>query len=117
MTLHGLIRHLAGVERWWFAINFAGQDLPMIYYSDDDPDQDFETLDGDPLQALASWRSECERSREIVANADLDTRGAIQPHGRPYTLRWLMLRMITEYAQHDGHADLLREGIDGAVGA
>lgn len=117
MSLHGLARHLAGVERWWFAINFAGLDLPMLYYSDNDPNQDFGSLDGDPLQALAVWRAECDRSRKIVTNAaGLDAMGAIARNGG-YTLRWLMLRMIAEYAQHAGHADLLREGIDGAVGA
>lgn len=116
MSLHGLVRHLAGVERWWFAINFAGQDLPMINYSDDDPDQDFESLGGDPLAAIAAWLEECERSRTIVAAAELDDLGVREIRG-PYSLRWLMLHMIAEYAQHDGHADLLRQGIDGAVGA
>jgi hypothetical protein len=116
MSLHGLARHLAGVERWWFAINFAGLDLPMLYYSDDDPNQDFDSLDGDPLEALQVWRDECERSRGIVdAASSLDDVGARERNGS-YTLRWLMLRMIAEYAQHAGHADLLREGIDGAVG-
>lgn len=117
MSLHGLIRHLAGVERWWFATNFAGSDLPMLYYSDDDPNQDFESLEGDPLDALEVWRTECERSRHIVEEAaDLDQHGVLERNGG-YTLRWLMLRMIAEYAQHVGHADLLREGLDGAVGA
>ncbi|MFL6162625.1 MAG: DinB family protein [Jatrophihabitantaceae bacterium] len=117
MSLHGLIRHLACVERWWFAINFAGLDLPMLFYSDDDPDQDFELLDGDPLTALRIWRAECDRSRRIVdAVASLDQVGAVERNGS-YTLRWLMLRLIAEYAQHAGHADLLREGIDGATGA
>ena len=117
MSLHGLIRHLAGVERWWFAINFAGTDLPMLFYSDDDPDQDFDSLDGDPFEALDLWRAECERSRGIVEQAaSLDAVGVRERNGS-YTLRWLMLRMIAEYAQHAGHADFLREGIDGAVGA
>jgi hypothetical protein len=117
MSLHGLARHLAGVERWWFAINFAGLQLPMLYYSDDDPDQDFESLDGDPFEVLDVWRAECERSRRVVDDASsLDGIGAVERNGS-YTLRWLMLRMIAEYAQHAGHADLLREGIDGAVGA
>jgi Protein of unknown function (DUF664) len=117
MSLHGLIRHLAGVERWWFAINFAGLDLPMLYYSDDDPDQDFGSLAGDPFQALEVWRAECDRSRGIVdAASGLDAVGVRERNGS-FTLRWLLLRMVTEYAQHDGHADLLREGIDGAVGA
>jgi len=116
MSLHGLIRHLAGCERWWFSINFAGADLPLLYYSDDDPDQDFESLDGDPLVALQGWRDECDRSRRIVeAAVDLGQAGAVERNGS-YSLRWLMLRMIAEYAQHVGHADLLREGIDGATG-
>ena len=116
MSLHGLVRHLAGVERWWFAINFAGLDLPMLHYSDDDPDQDFESLDGDPLMALQTWRTECARSREIVEQAaGLDQLGVVERNGS-YSLRWLLLRLIAEYAQHCGHADLLREGIDGAVG-
>lgn len=116
MSLHGLVRHLAGVERWWFAINFAGMDLPMLYYSDEDPDQDFESLDGDPLESIRIWRAECQRSREIVDEAsDLDQVGVVARNGA-YSLRWLMLRMIGEYAQHAGHADLLREGIDGATG-
>jgi Protein of unknown function (DUF664) len=76
----------------------------MLYYSDDDPDQDFEGLDGDPLEALEVWRAECERSREIVDNApSLDATGAVARNGS-YTLRWLMLRMIAECAQHAGHA-------------
>lgn len=116
MSLHGLVRHLAGVERWSFAINFAGLDLPMLYYTDDDPNQDFESLDGDPAEALQVWRDECDRSRRIVDAAEnLDQEGAVERNGR-YTLRWLMLRMIGEYAQHAGHADLLRERVDGATG-
>ena len=116
MTLHGLTRHLAGVERWWFAISFAGLDLPMLHYTDEDPDQDFERLDGDPHEALREWRAECDRSRRIVAACgDLDQVGVLQSRG-PFTLRWLMLHLIAEYAQHLGHVDLLREGIDGTVG-
>lgn len=117
MSLHGLIRHLAGMERWWFAINFAGLDLPMLHYRDDFPDDDFESLDGDPLAALQTWREECARSREIVDRAaGLDQVGVVERNGS-YSLRWLMLRVIAEYAQHCGHADLLREAIDGATGA
>jgi Protein of unknown function (DUF664) len=114
MSLHGLVRHLAGVERWWFRINFAGEDVPLLFYTDEQPDLDFEDLAGDPRAALAVWHQECERSRAIVASAaSLDAVGARQ---EPFTLRWLLLRMVAEYAQHAGHADLLREGIDGAVG-
>lgn len=116
LSLHGLVRHLSGVERWWMQIQFAGDDVPMLYYSDDDPDQDFDDLGGDVHEAFAVWRAECERSREIAAAAALDDTGTRRRDGKPFSLRWVLLRMIAEYAQHDGHADLLREQIDGAVG-
>lgn len=117
MSLHGLVRHLAGVERWWFRIQFAGEDLPLLYYSDDDPDQDFEALDGDVEEAFAVWRSECDASRSIVAAAEsLDQTGIRKRDGQPFSLRWLLVDMIAEYARHDGHADLLRERIDGRTG-
>jgi uncharacterized protein DUF664 len=117
MSLHGLVRHLAGVERWWFQIQFAGHDVPMLHYSDDDPNQDFDSLDGDVQEAFAVWRRECERSREIVAAAaSLDVTGSAIRDGAPFSLRWLLVDMIAEYAQHNGHTDLLRESIDGATG-
>jgi hypothetical protein len=117
LSLHGLVRHLAGVERWWLHLQFAGDDMPMLYYSDDDPNQDFDSLDGDFDEALAVWRAQCERSREIVtAAASLDDTGTRFADGTPFSLRWVLLRLIAEYARHDGHADLLRERIDGASG-
>ena len=82
LTLHGLLRHLTGVERWWFQINFAGDQVPLLYYSDDDPDQDFERLDGDVEEAFAVWRQECERSREIVAAHRPRRRGDAGPRRR-----------------------------------
>ncbi|GAA3444461.1 DinB family protein [Planomonospora venezuelensis] len=117
LSLHGLLRHLAGVERWWFRLQFAGEDLPLLYYSDDDPDQDFESLGGDVSQALAVWHAECERSREIVAAASsLDQTGVQRSDGRPISLRVILVKLIAEYARHNGHADLLRERIDGSTG-
>ncbi|WP_354639290.1 DinB family protein [Kitasatospora camelliae] len=117
LSLHGLIRHLAGVERWWLRIQFAGEDVPLLYYSDDDPDQDFDRLDGDVSQALAVWRAECERSREIVAaTPSLDATGTHRASGQPVALRRILVHMIAEYARHNGHADLLRERIDGSTG-
>lgn len=117
LSLHGLVRHLAGVERWWFQIRFAGADVPRLYYSDDDPNQNFDSLDGDVEQAFAVWRRECERSREIVAAApSLDATGRLLRDGAPFSLRWLLVDLVGEYARHCGHADLLRERIDGAVG-
>ncbi len=118
LSLHGLVRHLGAVERWWFRIQLAGEtDLPMLYYSDDDPDQDFEDLGGDVDEALTVWRRECQMSREIVARApSLDVTGSRFGTGEPFTLRWLLAYLLAEYAQHCGHADLLRERIDGRTG-
>ena len=117
LSLHGLVRHLAGVERWWLRQQFAGEDVPILYYSDDDPNQDFDSLDGDFDEALAVWRRECDRSREIVAAApSLDATGTRRQTGDSFSLRWVLLRLIAEYARHNGHADLLRERIDGAIG-
>ncbi|GAA2810592.1 DinB family protein [Saccharopolyspora taberi] len=117
LSLHGLVRHLAGVERWWLRIQFAGEQLPLLHYSDDDPEQDFERLDGDFAEALDTWRRECDRSREIVAGAaSLDETGIRRSTGEPVTLRWVLLHLLAEYARHNGHVDLLRERLDGGVG-
>jgi hypothetical protein len=117
LSLHGLLRHLAGTERWWFRQQFAGEEVAHLYYSDDDPDQDFETLDGDVVEAFAVWRAECERAREIVASApSLEQTGIQRSSGQPISLRRIVVHMIAEYARHNGHADLLRERIDGATG-
>src|SRR4051794_9195203 len=117
LSLHGLVRHLAGVERWWFRIQFAGEDVPLLYYSDDDPDQDFESLDGDVEEAFATWHAECRHSRQIVATAaSLDQTGIRKRTGEPISLRRILVDTIAEYARHNGHADLLRERLDGSVG-
>ncbi len=116
LSLHGMVRHLAGVERWWFRQRFAGEQLPMLFYSDEDPNQDFDALDGDPAEVFALWRSECALSREVVAKApSLEATGTLAD-GEPVMLRRILVTMIAEYARHNGHADLLRERIDGATG-
>lgn len=116
LSLHGLLRHLAGVERWWFQQNFAGADVPMLFYTDDDPDLDFGPTDDDPQTDLEIWRAECAKSRAIVEDAELTDIGHPVVGDEQFNLRWLMLRMIAEYAQHCGHADLLREATDGRTG-
>lgn len=117
MSLHGLVRHLSGGERWWFRIHFAGEQVPLLYYSDEDPDQDFDDLDGDVTRAFEVWRSECDRSRKIVAAAgSLDVVGTCSATGQRFSLRRVMAGMLAEYARHNGHADLLRERIDGVTG-
>jgi hypothetical protein len=117
LSLHGLVRHLAGVERWWIRMHVAGEDLPMLHYSDDDPDQDFDRLDGDVEAAFAVWRAERDRARIIVAEApslDITCRSLVT--GKVLSLRYVLVNLIAEYARHNGHADLLRERIDGATG-
>lgn len=117
LSLHGLLRHLTGCESWWFRTQFAQEKgLALLYYSDDNPNEDFDNLDGDVEEAFALWREECDRSRAIVAASSLDQTGVRRRDDTPFTLRWLMLRMIGEYARHLGHADLVRERVDGEVG-
>jgi hypothetical protein len=105
------------VERWWFRIQFAGEDVPLLFYSVEDPGQDFEFTGADFAADLAVWKAECERSREIVASTpSLDQTGTVMRTGRPISLRAILIKLIAEYARHNGHADLLRERIDGATG-
>jgi hypothetical protein len=112
-----LVRHLAGVERWWFRTHFAGEDLPMLNYSDDDPDKEFDCLDGAVSAAFAVWRAECDRARSIVAEApSLETTCRSLVTGKEISLRYILVHLIAEYARHNGRADLLRERIDGATG-
>jgi len=117
LSLQGLVRHMAEVERHWFRRALAGEDAPPLYYDDDQhPDGDFELLaDADWTADLATWRGECDRARAIEAAAEsLDATGVRR--GEPVSLRWIMLHMIEEYARHNGHADLIRELVDGTVG-
>ena len=72
----------------------------MPYYSDDDPNQDFDTLDGDVAEALAVWRAECKRCREIVAMSPLDETGIEKRTGQPVSLRRIVVHLIAEYARH-----------------
>ncbi|HMK11995.1 MAG TPA: DinB family protein [Acidimicrobiales bacterium] len=115
MSLIGLVRHLAEVERGWFRRGIAGEDAPPIYYSDAAPDGDFDVDDADVEEAFATWRHECEIADTIIAEHsldDIDTR----PDREGDSLRWILVHMVEEYARHNGHADLLRERIDGATG-
>ena len=117
MSLHGLVRHLAGCERWWFQQNFERRDVPFLFITAAEPDLDFDLpADADFDADLETWRAECVVSREIVAAHGLDDRARPLDWHEDVDLRWLVLRMITEYAQHCGHADLLREGVDGRTG-
>jgi uncharacterized damage-inducible protein DinB len=121
MSLLGLLRHMADVERGWFRQLMAGQDAPPLFSTDTDPDGDFDGAVPDPevvTEAWEAWRAEIAFADRFVAEApDLDVTGTIPDAWRgPMSLRWVLTHMIEEYARHNGHADLLRERIDGRVG-
>jgi uncharacterized damage-inducible protein DinB len=118
MSLLGLVRHMAEVERAWFRRRFAGNELPKRYQTDADPDGDFNGAVPDQAvvdEAWAAWRDECAFSDEFTREHDLDFVG-YAGDGEPISLRELLVHMVEEYARHNGHADLLRERIDGRLG-
>jgi len=121
LSLLGLVRHLADVERGWFRQVMAGQDAPPHFYSATDPDGDFDGAKPDQglvTQAFEVWRAEVGFADQFVARApDLDVLGKVpDPWRGAMSLRWVLLHMVEEYARYNGHADLLRQRIDGAVG-
>lgn len=118
MSLLGLVRHLAGVEQAWFRKVLAGQDAPRHYRSDGDPNGDFNGAVPDQKvveDAWDTWRSEVAFAERFVDEArDLDVTGTHDDE--PIALREVLVHLIEEYARHNGHADFLRERIDGRVG-
>jgi hypothetical protein len=117
LTLLGLVRHMAGVERGWFRQNFAGADVGDLYSFDESPDAEFEDLDGaDPEAEFATFHREVELARAAVAGRSLDETFRSVGRKTEMNLRWVYVHMIEEYARHNGHADLIRERIDGATG-
>jgi uncharacterized damage-inducible protein DinB len=114
LSLLGLVRHMTEVERSWFRRRLAGEQGPgtePLYYTEKRPDDDFDALDdGEPAAMFAAYTDELERCRAAVAGLALDTVAG------KWSVRWVYLHMIEEYARHNGHADLLRERIDGAIG-
>ena len=116
LTLLGLIRHMAEVERSWFRRRAAGQDVGRLYCSDDNVDGDFDDVAGADAEAdYATFLAEVEAAREVGAGLSLEHEFATSR--RPaVSMRWVYLHMIEEYARHNGHADLLRERIDGVTG-
>ncbi|MBV2356116.1 DinB family protein [Streptomyces sp. J2-1] len=122
MTLLGLVQHLAEIERNWFRRVFSGQDLPALFGDGEgftlSPDRGID-------EVMAAWRTEIERGRELIALASPDDCGPLPELPGPesdvlgdqgVSLRWIMIHMIEEYARHNGHADLIRERVDGTAG-
>jgi uncharacterized damage-inducible protein DinB len=122
LTLAGLLNHLAMVEDWWFRMRFLGLPAAEEWAGADwdaDPDWDFHTaVDLEPDELRRRYGEACARSRAVVADVgDLDRLSVTtMSNGRHWDLRWVLLHMIEETARHAGHADLLREAIDGTVG-
>jgi uncharacterized damage-inducible protein DinB len=117
-TLTGLVQHMAEVERNWFRRVLAAEQAPPIYAPEadpDGPDGGFELAEGATLgDALATWRAEIACARQYCAERALADTGRFM--GQDVSLRWIYVHMIEEYARHNGHADLVRERIDGTTG-
>lgn len=125
MTLGGMLKHLTFVEQWWFSIVLHGHDAAGIWADVDweaDEDWDWHSAADDSPDQLRSWLDEAiEASDRLVDEAlargeGLDLRAARERRGSAPTLRWILVHMVEEYARHCGHADLIRESIDGRTG-
>jgi uncharacterized damage-inducible protein DinB len=118
MSLLGLVRHLAEVEQSWFQRRIAGRELPFIYCDvDDNPDGDFDDVDSADAEAdFRVYAKQVEAARAVVRDRPLDETFFHARMEVEMSVRWVYVHMIEEYARHNGHADLLRERIDGATG-
>jgi hypothetical protein len=118
MSLHGLVRHLAEAERYWFERVLLGLDTPLKYWLEGNPDGDFDDVDSaDPDADVQDLVDACAAARTSAASVEsLDSIAVKAYPDRPVSLRWILVHMVEEYARHNRHADLLRERLDGAVG-
>jgi uncharacterized damage-inducible protein DinB len=118
LSLLGLLRHAAESEQFWFRHVMAGSEVSLLF-SVESPSSAFDVTDADAAtvaEAWEAWRTEVAFANSFVAAApDLDVAGD-EPGEGPVSLRWVLMHMVEEYARHNGHADLLREQIDGQVG-
>ncbi|MEV7387710.1 MULTISPECIES: DinB family protein [unclassified Streptomyces] len=119
LSLMGLVRHMADVERNWYSRILTGEKVPFRYWTDEDPDGDFHLTEADTWQETYEiWQSEIATARRNAAGVGLDELSkGLTRHGERINLRWIHTHMIEEYARHNGHADLIRERIDGATGS
>ncbi|MGG8407281.1 DinB family protein [Streptomyces sp. 12297] len=118
LSLLGLVRHMAEVERAWFRRTIDGEDVPLVWSPDGDYQAAYEAGAASRAEAFTAWEAEVAHARRIEAAAEsLDVTGHQVRWGEDVSLRLVMLHLIHEYARHNGHADFLREAIDGTVGA
>jgi uncharacterized damage-inducible protein DinB len=117
LSLLGLVRHLADVERGWLRQCAAREELPDLYYTEAVPQADFDAIEAADAEAdLDTYRQEVVAARNAVAGMALDDVVPFPWGGPDRDLRWIYLHLIEEYARHNGHADLIRECIDGVTG-
>lgn len=119
-TLLGMMKHLAYVERWWFQKVFLDADVTFPW-TNEDPDADFRIEPDESTEEIVDlYLAECAKNREIVAAASLDAvaryKKPSDPRPGDFSMRWILVHMIEETARHNGHADILREQIDGVTG-
>jgi hypothetical protein len=114
LTLLGLVRHLTEMEHVYLVHAFSGGDFNLIYCTDDQPDGDIVGLTpGMVIESVERWRGECRLSDAALGTVgSLDEKAA----GNRFSVRWNLIKIIQEYARHNGHADIIRERIDGATG-
>lgn len=118
LTLLGLVRHMAEVERGWFRRMLVGEDVERIYSTAEDRERQFTDLTSHaPEEVFQIWQAEIEQAREISKAHSLDDSSKrVDVRNEPFSLRWILTHMIEEYARHNGHADLIREAIDRSTG-
>jgi uncharacterized damage-inducible protein DinB len=118
LCLLGLVRHMAEVERAWFRRVFEDNDAPMVWSDKIDFQAAFDTSNSTRDEDFTIWETEVENSRRIEQEADsLDLAGYQPRWGEEVSLRMVMVHVLLEYSRHNGHADFLRESVDGTVGA
>ena len=118
LSLLGLVRHMAEVERTWFRRVINAEDIPLVWSDDGNFQAAYDASMSTRSEAFEAWQAEVEHSRRIEQEAaSLDVTGYQASWGEDVSLRLVMLHLIHEYARHNGHADFLREGLDGTVGA
>ncbi|MFD0019861.1 DinB family protein [Streptomyces sp. NPDC058382] len=118
LSLLGLVRHMAEVERTWFRRVFEDNDAPMVWSDKIDFQAAYDASASTRAEAFGAWEAEVERSRRIEQEAESLDRTGRQPRwDEDVSLRMVMVHVLLEYGRHNGHADFLREGVDGTVGA
>ncbi|MEU6801819.1 DinB family protein [Streptomyces neyagawaensis] len=118
LSLLALVRHMAEVERAWFRRVFEDNDAPMVWSDEIDFQAAYDDSASTRAEAFAAWEAEVEHSRRIERAApSLDLTGRQPRWDEEVSLRMVMVHVLLEYGRHNGHADLLREGVDGEVGA